>query len=317
MLDPAAVRRRSVHNLLQELLLLAGTALTFGAVAWLLFGTVALVAVVVAFVLVVLLRPRVPADWVMSMYGAQPLPRWASPHLHGLVDVLTERAGLHRRPRLYYVASPVANAFVVGRPDDAAVAITDGLLRLLNGRQMAGVLAHELSHVRHGDTSIMNLSDVVARLAQWMAWVGLWSCLITVPLVVASGVIRPALLSIILVVVPTIATLMQLALCRSREYDADLDAVTLTHDPEGLAQALIALDYNEGRIWERIMVGRSGGPDPLLLQTHPSTVQRVRRLRDLEVNPPRRLLGTPQTAAPLGYPPVTRQVRLRRPGIRW
>lgn len=90
--DPAAFHRRSFHNLVQELLLLVGTAMTFGAVAWLLLGPVALLSVLVGFVVVVVVRPRVPPGG-LSIYGAQPPPRWASPGLHRLVDVLTTRAG--------------------------------------------------------------------------------------------------------------------------------------------------------------------------------------------------------------------------------
>lgn len=215
------------------------------------------------------------------------------------------------------MASPTATAFVVGRHDDAALAVTDGLLRLLDARQVAGVLAHEVSHLHHGDTSVMSLSDLLARLTQWMSWAGLCSVILTLPLTISSGLLRPLLLSSFLVAVPTLASLLQLAVSRSREYDADLDAVALTRDPEGLAQALIALDLHEGRIWERILVGRTAGPDPVLLQTHPRTKERVRRLRALEVRPHLHPLGAAHPAAPIGYPPVTQTPRLRRPGIRW
>jgi heat shock protein HtpX len=312
-----ASRRRKLHNELQELVLLTGMTVTVGAVGWLAFGFLGLASVLMCVLVVGVLRPRVSVSWVLRVYDAQPLPRWTAPRLHWMVDVLAERAGLHRPPRLCYIASPIANAFVVGPRDDAALAVTDGLLRLLNGRELAGVLGHEISHLRNGDTSIMSLSDVVARVAQWMAWFGLWLSLLTLPLFLRTGNTQPMLLTAALVTVPTVVTLMQLALSRSREYDADLEAVTLTGDPESLAQALIALEYSEGRLWERIMVGRSSRPDPLLLQTHPRTEQRVRRLRALQIRPHKGLLCAPHAAAPSGYPPVTHAPRLRRPGVRW
>jgi heat shock protein HtpX len=116
-----------------------------------------------------------------------------------------------------------------------------------------------------------------------VAWLGAWSVLVTVPFAVVRGDPVPLLLSGLLVVVPTVVTLAQLSLSRSREYDADVDAIALTRDPEGLATALLALDSIEGRIWERILVGRSGPPDVLLLllRTHPPTDERVRRLHAL------------------------------------
>jgi heat shock protein HtpX len=306
------------HNIVQELLLLTGMVVALGVVAWLAFGVVVLLWVLMVGLVVGALRPRVPVGWVLWMYRARPLPPWAAPQLYRLLDVLATRARLHRSPALYYVASPVANAFVVGRRDAAALAVSDGLLRVLDSREVAGVLAHEISHLRNGDTSIMSLSDLGARLAQWMAWVGLWSVLVTLPMTIRGGNPEPMLLSALLVVVPTFVTLLQLAHSRSREYDADLDAVSLTGDPEGLARALIVLESSEGRLWERIMVGRSGGPDRLLLQTHPSTEQRVRRLRALRPAPQRRpSLGSRHPAAPAGYPPVVHRPRLRRSGIRW
>jgi heat shock protein HtpX len=166
------------------------------------------------------------------MYHAQPVPRWAAPRLHEIVDVLAVGAGLDRPPAVFYIASPLANAFVIGRQDEAALAVTDGLLRVVNARELVGVLAHEVSHLRDGDTSIMSLSDLVARLAQWMGWVGLWSVLMTLPLALGQGTVMPLLLSLLLVVMPTVVTLLQLAVSRSREYDADLEAVAFTGDPE-------------------------------------------------------------------------------------
>ena len=117
---------------------------------------------------------------------------------------------------------------------------------------------------------------------------------------------------------PTVVTLMQLALSRSREYDADVEAVILTGDPEGLARALVVLENSDGRIWERILVGRSGGPDALLLQTHPRTEDRVRRLWTLEIgrSDPEKPLAA-DNAPTIIRAPVTRKPRLRRTGIRW
>lgn len=296
--------------------MLTGLAVVLGAVAWLLVGWEGLLWVLLTVVLLAALRPRVPTAWVLSMYRAEPLPRWAAPRLHAVVDVLAVRAQLRRRPQVFYIASPTANAFVVGRQDEAALALTDGLLRRLNMRELAGVIAHEISHLHNGDPEIMSLSDLVARLAQWMSWLGLWSVVVSLPLAVDRASLVPLLLSLLLVAVPTVVTLAQLAMSRSREYDADLEAVALTGDPEGLARALLVLENSDGRIWERILVGRSGGSDPLLLQTHPGTAQRVRRLRALRVepsSPPVDVNHGPTVA----YPPVTHRPRLRRTGIRW
>lgn len=272
-----------VRNVAQELLVLASMAVALGLIAWLLAGSAGLWAVSIVVVVAAALRPRVPVTWVLWMCHAQPLPRWAAPVLHEMVDVLTVRAGLDRRPGLFYIPSPLPNAFVVGHQRHAALAVTDGLLQLLDQRQMAGVVAHELSHLRNGDTSTMNVSDVVAGLAHWMGRIGLWSILVTVPSAIIRSSLLPVVLSLLLLVVPILVTFTQLALFRSWEYEADLAAAGLTGDPEGLARALIALESSDARAWERILTSPSPGPDPLLLQTHPPTEQRIRRLRQLEL----------------------------------
>lgn len=152
------------------------------------------------------------------------------------------------------------------------------------------MLAHEVAHIRANDLWIMNLSDTVGRLAHMLAYLGLFALLLTVP-ATATGTFWPLLIALVLAVSPTVVTLLQLALARSREYDADLEAASLTGDPEGLAAALQTLERQQGRLWERLMAPRGGGADPLLLRTHPPTDERVERLRSLVAPRERRQLG--------------------------
>jgi heat shock protein HtpX len=316
VLDPRTRRRHKIRNAAQAVLLLGGMVAVLAALAWLLFGTASLVSMLVIGAIVLLLRPNIPPQWVLSMYGARRLPQAVAPELHHYVRALAGRAKLPATPALYYVASPMANAFAVGRRDDAALAVTDGLLRLLRSRELAGVLAHEVSHVRADDLWIMNLSDTVGRLTHALAYSGLILLGLTLPLT-AGGTFSPLWFAVILTAVPTLVTLLQLALSRSREYDADLEAAALTGDPEGLASALEQLERSEGRIWERVMVPRRRAPDPLLLRTHPPTAERVRRLRELMPHDDRERLGDDRRVPPAGYPDVRSPVRFRFPGIRW
>lgn len=319
MLDERARRRQRARNAVQGLLLLGGMVVALAVVAGMVLGGRGLLWVAVLGVLVVVARPKVPTSWVLSMYGAKQLPPQAAPELHLIVQALSERAGLASPPRIHYVPSPMANAFVVGHGDDAALAVTDGLLRNLTGRQVAGVLAHEIAHLRAGDTAIMSLSDAVSRLVQGLSYLGLFTLFLTVPLA-ARGDPRLLVASLVLAGLPSIVTLLQLGLSRSREYDADLQAVALTGDVEGLASALEVLERLEGRVWERLMVPHGRVPDPLLLRTHPKTSERARRLRSLERDDrvrPRARLGEDAPIAPRGYSVVPPRRRLRAPGIRW
>jgi heat shock protein HtpX len=206
------------------------------------------------------------------------------------------------------------NAFAAGQRSEAAIAVTDGLLRGLTGRQLTGVLAHEMSHIRSDDVRIMTLADTVGRLTHGVAYAGLALVVLGLPML-ASGSALPLLIAAVLMAIPTVVTLLQLALSRAREYDADLEAATLTGDPGGLASALQTLAKREGRIWERILVPHGRTPDPLLLRTHPPTDERVRRLLALSPtqHPPVVIRGEPLPAG--SFTPVSRRPRLRAPGI--
>jgi heat shock protein HtpX len=315
VLDPRVQRRHRVRNAAQAVLLVGGMLAVIALLAWAFFGPTGLLVALVAAVVLVLLRPLPSPRLVLSMYRAQEVPPSVLPELHRFVRVLAARAGLPTVPRVYYVASPMLNAFAVGRRDDAAIAVTDGLLRSLPGRELAGVVAHEVSHIRAGDLWIMNLSDVLGRITHALAYGGVFAVLLSVPFAVDG---YPSLwLLALLGTLPTVVSLLQLALSRSREYDADLEAATLTGDPEGLARGLVRLERSTGRIWERVVVPHRRAPDPLLLRTHPPTEERVRRLVQLVPPTAHERLGGPAPMHPAAYAPVQAPVRLRFPGVRW
>lgn len=316
MVDARTRRRYKIRNAAQAVLLLGGMVVLLAALAWLLLGLMGLLVVLAFGVVVGVLQPEVPSRWVLSAYGARRLPPAVAPQLHHYVRVLAGRAGLTQVPGLYYVASPMANAFAVGRRDDPALAVTDGLLRLLNGREVVGVLAHEIGHIRADDMWVMNLSDTLGRITHGLAYFGVMLLLLTLPFT-TGGAFPPLWFAVILTALPTVVTLLQLGLSRSREYDADLEAVVLTGDPMGLASALEHLERAEGRIWERVLVPRRRAPDPLLLRTHPPTAERTRRLRALAGQDGRKPLGDDRRVPPATYPRVDSPTRLRFPGIRW
>lgn len=316
VLDEELRRRQKRRNTAQALLLLGGMVSILGGLAWLLFGPFGTVWAIVLGSATLVLRPSVPPAWQLSMYGARPLPPTAAPGLHRAVRLLAKRAGLPTSPTVHYVRSPMMNAFAVGRRDDAAIALTDGLLRGLSDRELLGVLAHELAHVRADDLWIMSLSDTIARISHPLAYTGVIVFVLALPATVEGAFALPAL-ALLLMSAPTLVTLLQLALSRAREYDADLEAATLTGDPHGLAAALQRLQLHEGRIWERIMIPHRRSPDPLLLRTHPPTAERVRRLRELRSAESGVARLEPPTFGMHHADPAPPPVRLRPPGIRW
>lgn len=280
-LDETERRRHKLRNVAQSVLLLGGMIVLLGLCGWILFGPDGLVGMGIGTALALLFSPRISPHMVLRLYRARELGPIDLPEVFDAVVRLADRAGLERRPRLYYVPSAMLNAFAVGDRDDAALVVTDGLLRALTLRELIGVLAHEISHVRNNDLWLMGLADVVGRLTRLMTLFGVVLLLLGLPLWLTGAAGPPLLLIPLLLFAPQLTVLLQLALSRSREFDADLDAAGLTGDPEGLALALVKLERYQRGLWEQILMPGYRLPEPSLLRTHPPTEQRVERLRAL------------------------------------
>jgi heat shock protein HtpX len=232
-----------------------------------------------------LLAPAVPKRMILRAYGARPLSRAEFPAGAAMIDALARRAELPGTPALWYVPSRLPNAFALGTPGESAICVSDGLLRLLDGRELAGVLAHEVSHIAHRDLWIMGLADMMARAVSVVSWIGQIVLLLNLPLFLMGAATVPWHVPLILIFAPVVMALLQLALSRSREYDADLGAARLTGDPDGLASALLKLERRAGRVWEEILLPGRRSPEPSLLRTHPPTAARVERLRAVSDGP--------------------------------
>jgi heat shock protein HtpX len=237
--------------------------------------------------------------------GARELAPGEQPELRAMVGLLAERAGIPE-PRLYLVERPEPNAFATGRdPQHAAVAVTTGLLEIMDTRQLAGVLAHELSHVRNRDTLVGTIAATIGGAVSFLAQMGQFQLLFGGGDEEGGNPIA-ALAAVILA--PIAAMIIQLAVSRSREYLADTTGASLTGDPEGLAQALEQLGLAQersaaqrgglfgrrqhrepapqanpafGHLW--IVSPLAGSSMASLFATHPPLEDRVRRLRSLSL----------------------------------
>lgn len=299
-------------NRLQTVLLLGFMTGYAGFVGWLLWGGDGIWLVLLWGVALLLFSPRISARWVLRMYAARPVAHSQAPRYHQALAALAARAGLSRPPSLWWVPSAVVNAFAVGNRDESAIAVTEGLLRTLSPRELIGVLAHETSHIAHGDLFVMSLADVIARMTSAMSFVGLFLLLLALPQVLVGGEVTWWPL-VLLAVAPQVSLLAQLGLSRTREFDADLSAALLTDDPEGLAAALIKLERAQNGLWRRIFFPGQDLPEPSWLRTHPTTEERVRRLLDLK-----RVTPQPWVQNHDFDPPIFPHVRLRqRPRDGW
>ncbi len=300
IIDPEIHRRAKWRNRINTALILGGLTLLLTVSAWALFGVTGIVWAMVMAMVVSMMTPRVSPAMVLRLFKARAIAEHEAPELFRIVAILAQRADLPAVPKLYYVASSNMNAFAVGRPEDSAITVTDGLVRALDLRQLTGVVAHEVSHIANEDLKVMGLADMVSRLTGTMQTIGIF--LILLGFWSGGGTILAA---IVLILAPTVGTLLQLALSRSREYDADLGAVQLTGDPVGLASALQTLERKQGSLWESIVLPGGRTPDPSLLRTHPKVEDRVARLLLLSAEPSTQW---PQTGTKLQLPSALRPV---------
>jgi heat shock protein HtpX len=257
---------------------------------------------------------------VLRMHGARPVSAQSAPELYHLVAELAQRAGLPT-PAVYLIETDQPNAFATGRsPERSAVAVTRGLMASLDRRELAGVIAHELAHIKHHDTLTMTMAATIAGaigfLANFAFFFGGSSENRNNPLG-AIGTILVMLLA------PLAAMLVQMAISRSREYAADAEGARICGEPEWLARALQQIEQT-GR--QRIMPSaehnpasahmfivnplRMGGVDGLF-RTHPSTEDRVRRLLTMDL--PHAAPFETRSSPPSDFGTATRSTRTTRP----
>jgi len=273
----------ALSNRLQTLLLLTvmgSFMLLLGYFLWGLHGVIMLTAM---GLLLLLINPQIAPHFIMQMYNAVPLPQQQAPRIYAAIKELFLRAGLNTVPAIYYIPSSMINAFAVGRADNASIAVTDGLLRILNSDEIIGVLAHEISHIRNNDLGVMGLADMFTRVTSLLSLFGQFLLILNLPLLMLTTVSINWIVILILIFAPNISALAQLGLSRTREYNADLNAVMLTGNPTGLAHALMKIERVQGVWLERIFLPGRRIPEPSLLRTHPPTAERVKRLMALKI----------------------------------
>jgi heat shock protein HtpX len=228
---------------------------------------------------------------VLAMYGAKEVTEAESPEFYGLVRQLTERAGVPM-PRVYIIPSDTPNAFATGRnPEHAAVAATAGILRILSREELMGVMAHELSHVKHRDILISTIAATVAGAITYLAHMAQWAAIF------GGGRDRDdeggGILGMLVmaIVAPLAALLIQMAISRSREYEADKGGAEISGNPLYLAGALRKLEMANRQLPMQeatpasahmfIVNPLTGGGLMSLFSTHPPMEKRVRRLESM------------------------------------
>ncbi len=318
-LDTEHANAHKRRNVMQSAILLGGIGVVLAIATYMVWGLVGPVLTVVGLAAVYTFAPTVPPETMMRLYRARLVQPGDNSQLSSLVDVLAFRAELPKRPALYVVPSMTLNAFAAGTPDRAAIAITEGLLRRLTLREIAGVLAHEMSHIRNNDLHVMGFADLVTRLLQLLSYLALALTVLNLLFALQHEQLVSWWTVLLLYLAPALSSLLQLALSRTREFDADLEAVGLTGDPLGLASALRRLENYTGRVWEDLMFPVPGRrvPQPSLLRSHPTNEERISRLLAVDVRKkldPIIIVEQPMISM-VGVGPIEMRPRYRWPGL--
>jgi heat shock protein HtpX len=275
-----------MFNLMKTAVLMAAITALFMAIGSLLGGQTGMMLALLLAVAMNFFSYWFSDKLVLKMYNAQEVDEASAPQFYRLVRELAQRAQLPM-PRVYLINEDAPNAFATGRnPENAAVAATTGILRVLSERELRGVMAHELAHVRHRDILISTISATMAgaisMLANFAMFFGGRDS--------EGRPHNPIVGLLVMLLAPLAASLIQMAISRAREFEADRGGAEISGDPRALASALEKIHrYAKGLPLETaerhpetaqmmIMNPLSGGGLRGLFSTHPSTEERVQRL---------------------------------------
>jgi heat shock protein HtpX len=275
-----------MFNLMKTAILMAAITALFMAIGSLMGGQTGMMLALAMAVAMNFFSYWFSDKMVLKMYNAREVDASSAPQFYRMVQDLAQRAGLPM-PRVYVIDEDAPNAFATGRnPEHAAVAATTGIMRVLSERELRGVMAHELAHVRHRDILISTVSATMA---------GAISMLANFAMIFGGRdsegrPANPIVGLLVMLLAPLAASLIQMAISRSREFEADRGGAEISGDPRALASALekihayargipmAAAERHPETAQMMIMNPLSGGGLRGLFSTHPATEERVQRL---------------------------------------
>ncbi len=253
----------------------------FAAAGYVLLGAAGLAVLVGSgFIMLLFIGGR---EIRVDTSAAIPLEPGSHPHLDEILDELTAKARLPKRPEAYAIPIEEMNAATMGSQANPILLITAPMFMHLNERELRCIIAHEIVHLSQHDLSFFRLVVFLQVLTITVSRFGWFLLLFFWPIALTSGVQIPLPAIALVLTAPVVSILLQAALSRAREYAADLGAVELTGDPEGLAQALEKIDRSQNELWRQVLpVPQRRRDRGSILRTHPAQDRRIAKLRELE-----------------------------------
>ncbi|HWK38676.1 MAG TPA: zinc metalloprotease HtpX [Hyphomicrobium sp.] len=311
-------RSTVIANGLQAAILLGAFGALTTAILWPQLGSGGMLVSLAGALVIVLLVMRLPPALLMLIYGARPYEAGDLAQFDRITGELARRAGLASSPRLYVVPSMQLSAFSFGTSQRFAIAVTEGLLRRLTMREVAGILAREVAHARRGDLPLFGVADFVSRCAQGFYYAGLFFAALNALRAIGRAEPVPWGSVVLLIAAPLLMSLLQLALSRSREVAVDRAAALLTGDPLGLASAIARLDATPGNPLDDLLppVPARKVPLPSMLRFPPPAERRIALLNAFQA-PPIPPLDTEEAPriSLVGVGPIEMRPRYRLSGV--
>jgi heat shock protein HtpX len=275
-LDP---RFYKLGNITQFAFLIVGMVSLMAFIGWQVGGLFGVIVAGALSLSSLLISSNFNVKKILQFKNINPLNVREGYGVYQMVEKLARKANLKSMPLVYLDNREDINAYTLADKENSAIVLSRGLTSHLNQRELYGVLAHEIAHLKNGDIRLMAFADQVSRLTRYLALAGQILLIALVPLILFSQIVVPWALLITLFVAPTLSQLALIAISRNREFKADMEAVAISGDNVGLASALRKIGY-QTNIWKRIYAPYIKDV-PEILRTHPNTDDRVSRLEQM------------------------------------
>ncbi|SHO44003.1 zinc metalloprotease HtpX [Desulfopila aestuarii] len=275
------VIQNKLKNFLHTVVLLAVMAAVTGLAAYMVAGWDGVWMALLVTGVPLVISGTMDTERLLRTKGVRPLSRFTSPNLYRVTEEISRRAGLSRIPQLFCEPSRAMNAYATGDSDNPVIVFTDTLLRNLDLREIAGIVGHEIAHIKNNDLKVIALADRVRRITGVISAFGQIVLLLTMPLALTGQVELPMVPVLFIIFAPTVAMILQMALSRTREFEADLVSCELTRDPAGMAHALYKLEKYHRSYLRNLIFSAWTYMAPSWLQTHPPTAQRINKIMEL------------------------------------
>ncbi|MBU2512810.1 M48 family metalloprotease [bacterium] len=270
-----------IKNHFQFSLMLISMVSILGYIGYAIAGTLGVLSTMIAIGISIFVRSGFKIEQILAKKNVRLIRPFEGTTLYDLLERLIRKAGLEKKPYLFLDYSPEINAYTIEDNEKSAIIVSKGLLENLNQRELNGVLAHEVAHLKNRDVRIMLFTDQIRNLTAYMAFFGQILLLFSIPFLVVNQMVIPWIAILLLILSPTVNLLFHVALSRNREFRADLDAIALSGDAMGLAMALKKINIQMS-LWKKLYASYLKNV-PEIMRTHPNTRARIALLEKLDV----------------------------------